>query len=176
VKWKNKPAPFCLEKLPLEKFTRLMVFIVFLNTVELIEGSNFHETFHSPKIVGLKKPEKAQTPYSDKRCLNSVFSSTARSIGQQIKYTHLAEGFTIPTIKKAFDLLGLAQVIRKVSSSSPAGLPLGASASERKFKAHLVDVGLMQHLCGMPIDIEYNREERSTGCGPPDPVCRLPTY
>jgi len=42
-------------------------------------------------------------PYSDKRCLNSVFSSTARSVGQQIKYTHLAEGFTIPTIKKAFD-------------------------------------------------------------------------
>jgi len=98
-------------------------------------------------------------PYSDKRCLNSVFSSTARSVGQQIKYTHLAEGFTIPTIKKAFDLLGLAQVIRKVSSSSPAGLPLGASASERKFKAHLVDVGLMQHLCGMPIDIEYHRSD-----------------
>jgi uncharacterized protein len=98
-------------------------------------------------------------PHSDKRCLNAVFSSIARNVGNQIKYTHLAEGFSFPTIKKAFDLLCLAQVIRKVSSATPAGLPLGASASEKKFKALMVDIGLMQHLCGMPIDIEYNRSD-----------------
>jgi len=56
-----------------------------------VVGTISYETFHSPKIVGLEKPEKAQTPYSDKRCLNSVFSSTARSVGQQIKYTHPVE-------------------------------------------------------------------------------------
>ena len=94
-------------------------------------------------------------PYSDKRCLNAVFSFTAKSVGQQIKYSRMAEGYTNPTIKKAFDLLCLAQVICKVPSASAAGLPLTVSASERKFKALMVDIGLMQNLCGMPVDMEY---------------------
>ena len=98
-------------------------------------------------------------PYSDKRCLNAVFSSTAKNVGGQIKYTRLAEGYANPTIKKAFDLLCLAQVIRKVPSTTPAGLPLGASASERKFKALMVDIGLMQHLCGLPVDVEYAKAD-----------------
>ncbi|MFQ5652015.1 MAG: ATP-binding protein [bacterium] len=101
-------------------------------------------------------------PLADKRCLNAVFSSTARNVGKQIKYTNLGEGFTNPTIKKAFDLLCRAQVIRKVSAASPAGLPLGASASERKFKALMMDVGVMQHLCGMPIEAEYAKSDLLT--------------
>jgi len=98
-------------------------------------------------------------PYSDKNCLNSVLSSVARRVGQQIKYTQLAEGYTNPTIKKAFELLCLAQVIRKVSSASPSGLPLGASASAKKFKAIMVDIGIMQHLCGMPVDVEFSQKD-----------------
>jgi len=84
-------------------------------------------------------------PYSDARCLNSVLTATAKHVGRQIKYSELAEGFTNPTFKKTFDLLSLAQVIRKVPATFPAGLPLGAAASERKFKALMLDVGLMQH-------------------------------
>ena len=102
------------------------------------------------------------TPYADKRCLSAVLSSVAKSVGQQIKYTHLSEGFSIPTIKKAFDLLSLAQLIQKVSAASPAGLPLGASASERKFKAIIVDVGLKQQICGIPVNIEYQKTDLLT--------------
>ena len=98
-------------------------------------------------------------PHADKRCLNAVFASTARSVGRQVKYAHMAEGCTNPTIKKAFNLLCLARVIRKVSASSPPELPLGASASERKFKALMVDIGLKQHLSGMPVDVEYARTD-----------------
>jgi len=98
-------------------------------------------------------------PYSDARCLNSVLAATAKHVGHQIKYSQLAEGFTNPTIKKAFDLLCLAQVIRKVPATSPAGLPLGAAASERKFKALMLDVGLMQHLSGIPVDVEFAKTD-----------------
>jgi predicted AAA+ superfamily ATPase len=76
-----------------------------------------------------------------------------------VKYTRLAEDYTNPTIKKAFDLLCLAQVVRKVPACSPPVLPLGVSASERKFKALMVDIGLMQHLSGMPVDMEYARTD-----------------
>ncbi|MGD9973877.1 MAG: ATP-binding protein [Desulfatirhabdiaceae bacterium] len=98
-------------------------------------------------------------PHADKRCLNAVFSAVAGRVGCQIKYAHLAEDYTNPTIKKAFDLLCQARVIRKIPACSSPQLPLGASASERKFKALMLDIGLMQHLSGMPVDVEYARTD-----------------
>ena len=95
----------------------------------------------------------------DRRCLNAVLTSTAQSVGNRIKYAHLAEGYSNSAIKKAFELLCLAQLICKVPAASPAGLPPGAYARERKFKALLLDIGLMQHLCGMPIDVEYTKAD-----------------
>ena len=97
-------------------------------------------------------------PFADKRCLNIVFASTAKSIGKQIKYTHLSSDFSIPTIKKAYELLSQARVIRKIPATSPAGLPLEASASEKKFKTLMLDIGLMQQLCGLPVDTEYRKD------------------
>ena len=41
-------------------------------------------------------------PKTDISCLKAVFSSIAARVGMQIKYTGLANDFTIPTIKKAF--------------------------------------------------------------------------
>jgi len=88
-------------------------------------------------------------PLADKSCLRAVMTSLARSVGQQVKYSRLARGFSNATIHKAFDLLCLARVVRKVRSASPAGLPFEAHASEKVFKALFVDVGLMHHVCGI---------------------------
>ena len=98
-------------------------------------------------------------PYSNKHCINAVLASTAKFVGKQIKYARLAEEFSNPTIKKAFDLLCQARLINKVPSASPAGLPLEATASQRFFKALLVDIGVMQHLCGMAVDTEYAQSD-----------------
>lgn len=96
------------------------------------------------------------SPKSDKHCLNGVLTAAAKNVGQQTKYSRLAEGYSNPTIKKAYDLLNLAGVLRKVSSTDPSGLPLGASASSKIFKTVLLDVGLMRYLTGMPTDVEYS--------------------
>jgi len=98
-------------------------------------------------------------PYADKRCLNSVLTSTAKMVGQQIKYARLTNDFTPPTNKKAFDLLNMSRIIYKIPSASPAGLPLGASSSGRKFKAIMVDIGLMQNLCGLNISEEMSKSD-----------------
>ncbi|MEI6049612.1 MAG: AAA family ATPase [Bacteroidota bacterium] len=98
-------------------------------------------------------------PYADKHSLNIVFSSVAKSIGRQIKYSHLSPDFSIPTIKKAFELLRQAQVIRKIPAASPAGVPLEASASEKKFKSLMLDIGIMQQLCGLPVDAEIHQSD-----------------
>jgi predicted AAA+ superfamily ATPase len=99
------------------------------------------------------------TPQVDKQCLNAVLSATAQRVGKQIIYSHLADGFTNPTLKRAFGLLNMAQLIHRVPNADPAGLPLGASASEKKLKAIMVDIGLMHSLSGLPVDVEYQKSD-----------------
>ncbi len=99
------------------------------------------------------------TPRVDRFCLDSVFTSLSQHIGKQIKYARLGEGYSNPTLKKAFDALCLAQVARRIPSVDPSGLPLGATASAKSFKALMLDIGLMRHLSGMPNDIEYAKND-----------------
>ncbi|MCF6268173.1 MAG: AAA family ATPase [Melioribacteraceae bacterium] len=89
---------------------------------------------------------------ADKRCLDDVLISISQNVGNQIKYTKLSEGFSIPTIKNAFQLLLDARVIAKIRATSLVGLPLGASVNNRKFKSLFLDIGLMQQACGLEID------------------------
>ena len=126
---------------------------MYVETGKIMESLKIHEDL----VNSFREDFPKYAIYSDKRCLNMVFSSVARSVGQQIKYSHLSDDFTNPTIKKAFDILCLAQVIRRIPSANPSGLPLGAGVSMRKFKALMVDIGLMQSLCGMALDMEYAR-------------------
>lgn len=98
-------------------------------------------------------------PYSDKRSLNHTLTTIAKNVGHQIKYTQLSDDFTGPTNKKAFDLLNTARVVHKIRSASPASLPLGASASEKKFKAIPVDVGLLRSLLDLPANLEYTKND-----------------
>ncbi|MEI8031755.1 MAG: DUF4143 domain-containing protein [Chlorobiaceae bacterium] len=99
------------------------------------------------------------TPKVDRFCLDSVFTSLTQHIGKQIKYARLGEGYSNPTLKKAFDALCHAHVARRVPSVDPSGLPLGATASAKSFKALMLDIGLMRYLSGMPNDIEYGKND-----------------
>ncbi len=99
------------------------------------------------------------TPRVDRFCIDSVFTSLSQHIGKQIKYARLGEGYSNPTLKKAFDALCLAQVARRIPSVDPSGLPLGATASAKLFKALMLDIGLMRYLSGMPNDIEYAKSD-----------------
>jgi len=89
---------------------------------------------------------------SDPDCIDTVFRSLARNLGHQVKYSRLTDAWAHTTVKRAVNLLDKAQIIKRVPSASPSGLPLGASISDRKFKAIMVDVGIWQHLSGMRID------------------------
>jgi predicted AAA+ superfamily ATPase len=96
---------------------------------------------------------------SDRTCLDAVMLQAARRVGAQLKYTKLNENHSGQTNRKAFDLLCLARVLHKIPSASPAALPLGASANEKRFKAAFLDVGLMQRLCGLPVDRETQHRD-----------------
>ncbi len=116
-----------------------------------VEEDKFQPVFDIQRnlIESFREDFSKYAPLADKRCLNGVLTNSARSVGKQIIYARLMEGFSNPTIKNAFDLLVKARLLYRVSSASPAGIPLGASASRRKFKALFADIGLMQNLCGI---------------------------
>ncbi len=99
------------------------------------------------------------TPHVDLACLDNVLLSVARQVGEQIKYTRLDDSHAGATNRRAFDLLRKARVIHKVASCNPSGLPLGASANGKRFKAALLDIGLLQNLCQVPVDRELREDD-----------------
>lgn len=115
-----------------------------------IDTNSFTESINiqSDLILTLRQDFSKYAKYSDKRCLNSVLYSVAQNVGNQIKYSHLAEDFSNPTIKKAYNLLETAKLFTTVKAASPAGIPLGANVSEKKFKSIFLDIGLLSNLNG----------------------------
>jgi uncharacterized protein len=97
-------------------------------------------------------------PRVDPACLDAVFLNVARGIGEQLKYTRLNDGHSGQTNRKAFDLLAKARVIHKIPACNPSGLPLGATANPKKFKASMLDIGLLQRLCQVPVELELQQK------------------
>ncbi len=98
------------------------------------------------------------TPSINTMCLDAVFLNVAKSVGEQLKYTRLNDGHSGQMNRKAFDLLVKARVIHKIPACDPSGLPLGATANQKKFKASMLDIGLMQRLCQVPVELELQQE------------------
>lgn len=98
-------------------------------------------------------------PRADKDCLNQVLASCAAGVGQQIKYSRLAQGFSNPTIHRAFDLLCMAEVLHKIPATKAPMLPFGSNVNSKRFKASLIDIGLMQRLTHLPVNVELRQED-----------------
>ncbi|MFC2141853.1 ATP-binding protein [Acidobacteriota bacterium] len=122
-----------------------------------VELKSLKESFsvHKELCDSFRHDFSKYTPRIGTDCVDSVLTGTAQHLGKQIIYSHLTEMCTHPTIKKAFHTLCKARVINKVSSASPAGLPFKTTASSKRFKATMVDIGLWQHLSGMDVANEY---------------------
>ena len=123
------------------------------------ETQSMNEVFEIQEdlIATFRQDFLKYSPRVDVGCLNSVLASVPQKIGQQIKYATLADHFSNPTIKKAFDLLETARIFRKVKAASPAGLPLGASAFDKKFKAVMLDIGLFGSMMGISRITEFQK-------------------
>jgi predicted AAA+ superfamily ATPase len=79
-------------------------------------------------------------------------------VGEQLKYTRLNSGHSGQMNRKALDLLSKARIIQKIPSCDPSGLPLGATANQKRFKASLIDIGLLQRICQVPVQLELKQD------------------
>jgi predicted AAA+ superfamily ATPase len=125
------------------------------------QGTSMLEAFQvQSEILDAYREDFAKyAPRADKQCLNQVLANCAAGVGEQIKYSHLAQGYSNPTIHRAFDLLCMAQVLHKIPAIKAPGVPLAAQVNNRRFKAALIDIGLMQRLSRVPVDIEIRQQD-----------------
>ena len=87
--------------------------------------------------------------------LQRLFRTVPRMVGQPVSYRRLDPDARSAEVSRAVDLLVKARVCHRVSHSHCSGLPLGADAGSRTGKLLFMDVGLMNHVCGLdPTSIE----------------------
>ncbi|MHC4292557.1 MAG: ATP-binding protein [Planctomycetota bacterium] len=124
------------------------------------DSNSMIEAFHvQSEILDSYRDDFAKyKPGIDITCLDAVFLNVAKSIGDQLKYTRLNAAHSGQTNHKAFDLLAKAKIIHKIPACDPSGLPLGATANQKKFKAVMLDIGLLQRLCQVPVELELKQE------------------
>ncbi|OFX59710.1 MAG: nuclease [Bacteroidetes bacterium GWA2_30_7] len=94
------------------------------------------------------------SPHVDKNCLNSALTNIARNVGRQTKYSSLADGYSNPTLKKAYITLQMAKLIHQISAINPIGFPVQI-VSSKIFKTSLLDIGLMNYLFGIKANEEF---------------------
>ncbi|MBI4411705.1 MAG: ATP-binding protein [Deltaproteobacteria bacterium] len=79
----------------------------------------------------------------------TVLEKLPQLIGTQIKYSHIDKDARTTLIKQVILLLERAQVLYRVRAARVPSLPLGVTSTEKVFKAILLDIGLLQALCGV---------------------------
>ncbi len=81
--------------------------------------------------------------------INRVFETAPKIVGNKVTYSKIDPDAKAMQIKRAINLLEQAHILKKVKSTSGAGVPLAAGASEKRYKLVFLDVGLVQRLMGI---------------------------
>jgi predicted AAA+ superfamily ATPase len=90
------------------------------------------------------------SPLVSKDCLIDVLNYISQNIGGQIIYSKLSERFTMPTNKKAVELLITAKLLTKIENVSVNALPF--SSNGKQFKLLFLDIGLLLCLSRTPFE------------------------
>jgi predicted AAA+ superfamily ATPase len=120
----------------------------------VLEASRVHDLL----VTSFRDDFARYRPRVSPDTLDDVLTLTARSVGSQLKYARLAPDATGPTAKSAFGVLERAQLVSRVGAASRCGLPL-AVGTGRRSKAIVLDVGVMQRLAGIPMDVQVGKRD-----------------
>lgn len=122
---------------------------VYLNSHSLVEVSRVHasllQTYRDDfgKYAGLARFEQLQ----------KMFLAAPALVGQRFKYVNVSREDRSRELKEALLMLEKARVLLRVRATSGHGLPLDVHADDTRFKLLFLDVGLMQHACGLDSQI-----------------------
>ena len=117
--------------------------------------SEVHESLFDSFIQDILKYEKTL----ELDILRNVLEAIPMNSSRNIKYVNLCPGATIYNIKKTLKVLEKYLIINTVHSSSAAGLPLSSCVNKSSLKICFLDIGLMQHICGIKVGEIINSED-----------------
>lgn len=83
--------------------------------------------------------------------MQRMFRVIPTIIGQKVKYSNLARDHRAKDIKAIIELLSKAQICHKVFHSPCSGAPLFADYDEQTYKLLFMDIGIVNHICGLDI-------------------------
>lgn len=83
--------------------------------------------------------------------LQETLRSVAHQTGGKFMYSRVDTDGSRHSAKRALELLTLAGLVHRVYHSSARGIPLGAQIDEGRFKAILLDTGLLLNMLGLDI-------------------------
>ncbi|MBI4357570.1 MAG: ATP-binding protein [Gammaproteobacteria bacterium] len=118
---------------------------VFSETRSLLEVFKVHQLLCQGYLEDFSKHRGE----IDLECVSRIFAGISQKVGAQIKYTELYPEKRIEVIKASLHFLMRLMIVHPVYATAGSGLPLGAAASGKIFKCLFLDIGLMQHLCGV---------------------------
>lgn len=90
--------------------------------------------------------------------LDETFRSVAVQTGSRFICSSVSQDTKSTAILAALFLLEKAGLVHRVVETAASGLPLGAQADERRFKALIGDTGLCQRLLGLELGRELLRD------------------
>ena len=83
--------------------------------------------------------------------LSETFRSVSAQAGGKFVFAHVSDRVKSTAVGDALELLVKAGLVLKTVRTSANGIPLGAEADERSFKACLADTGMHQRLLGLDL-------------------------
>lgn len=81
--------------------------------------------------------------------LRRAYRHVAQHVGRKVKYVNISPDRRAADVRAALDLLAQSRTVHLVRHTPANGVPLGAEASEKHFKALFMDVGLVNQVCGL---------------------------
>ena len=93
---------------------------------------------------------------ADRHRLEKLFAKVPLLVGSKFMYSRVDREERSRELGRALELLCLARMVHKVRHTAANGIPLGAEADDRNFKALFLDVGLLCRSSGLSLlDIEH---------------------
>ncbi|MBW2738054.1 MAG: ATP-binding protein [Deltaproteobacteria bacterium] len=119
--------------------------LVFQESASLEEAVAVHR-----RIVSTYEDDFAKyARHHELALLQRTFQLIPRQVGQKVKYVNFSREDRSREIKSAIELLAKARVCIRVFASHCSGIPLHVDINEFAYKLLFLDVGLMNHVCGL---------------------------
>ncbi len=88
---------------------------------------------------------------AQQRNMARILKYIPKNVGRKFKYVGVSREIQSKDLKTALELLERSRLVHLIHHSSANGIPLGAEASETRFKPLFLDIGLISNVAGLEL-------------------------